>query len=258
MKGRHLACNSTQTSCWVLKSTDRYFFEAVFFHYALKAPCSAPDYFPWHSPSWQCKAKASGQIASAWFILSQVAAMPLLVQIPLFVVFLQEDFLLHTTFIRIFIWAPVMCVGGREEHNTLSPPHLCCPPPATASPWFPLPLQPTQTEILRLIMASADKMKKAIKCVQRGTLWSLSNIPLPLILSTVNTLMTQTTWPRGCKAGRAPSLQLSAWPLLTKPKSMWCFHLCWVCWAIDQDPLFPVKWIIWFKSNILSVFLVLQ
>lgn len=46
MKGRHLACNSTQTSCWVLKSTDRYFFEAVFFHYALKAPCSAPDLFP--------------------------------------------------------------------------------------------------------------------------------------------------------------------------------------------------------------------
>lgn len=130
----------------------------------------------------------------------------------------QKTTFCYMTFIRIFIWAPLMCMGEREECIILSLPHLTCSPTATASPWYPLPLQPTQTEILRLIMVSTDKMKKAIKCVQRDTLWSFSNILLPPIFSTVNTLKTQTTWPRGCKAGRASSLYASAQPDRCKQK----------------------------------------
>lgn len=90
-------------------------------------------------------------------------------------------------------------------------------------PWYPVPLQPTQTEMLRLIMVSTDKMKKAIKRVQRGTLWSLSNIVLPLISSAVNTSMTQTTWPRGCRAGRAAPLCASSQPDHCKSKLKECF-----------------------------------
>lgn len=132
-----------------------------------------------------------------------------------FAVFLERNTnrtFCYVTCTGVFIWAPVMCTGEREECVILSLPHLTCPPTATASPWYPLPLWPTQREILRLIMVSADKMKKAIKCVQRGTLWSFGNIPLPLILNTVDTLMIQTNWPRGCKAGRSPSLYASSQP----------------------------------------------
>lgn len=89
-------------------------------------------------------------------------------------------------------------------------------------PRYLLPLQPTQTEILRLIMVSTDKMKKAIKWVQRGTLWSFSNILLPLILNTVNTLVTQTTRPQGCNAGRVPSLYTSTQPDHCKQKPKEC------------------------------------
>lgn len=197
---------------WVLKSTDWYFFLSFSWNWggSIFPLCTKSSLqcsrlvFHRHSPSWQWKGQITSDCAVLFPLRSQ--PMPLVVQIPPFAVLLHKDFLLCMTFIGVFIWTPAMCVGEREEHITLSLPHLSCPAPATASPWYPLPLQPTQTEILRLIMASADKMKKAIKCVQRGTLWSFSNIPLPLILSTVNTLMTQTTWPRGCKAGRAPSL----------------------------------------------------
>lgn len=124
-------------------------------------------------------------------------------------------------------------------------------------------------------MVSTDKMRKAIKCVQRGTRWSFSNILLPLIVSTVNTITTQATWPRGGKAGRAPPLVL--WGLdcptfkglfqpqtfcnyqQTKSKGMWQFSLYQVLWATDEDsPSFSVKWMTWSCSHTLSLSLVPQ
>lgn len=185
----------------------------------------------------QGKGEGTDHIRLCWFILSQVTPMPLVVQTPPFIVFPRRVPALYDFSRGIYMsTCNVWGWKGRTHHTPYLFPTSAILLLPLLPPDIPLPPQPTQTEILRLIMASADKMKKAIKCVQRGTLWSFSNIPLPLILGTVNTLMTQTTWPRGCKAGRAPSLQLSAWPLQTKPKQMWHFHLCWVWGAIDQDP----------------------
>lgn len=134
----------------------------------------------------------------------------------------KQNFLLCDFYQDIYMSTCNVCMPKGSVHPLISPT-LYLLSYCHCFPWYPMPLQPTQTEILRLIMVSTDKMKKAIKCVQRGTLWSPSNILLPLILSAVNTLMTQTTWPRGCRAGRAAPLYASSQPDHCKYKLKECF-----------------------------------
>ena len=155
MKKRQLAYNYAQTSCTgCLKPLMGRFFSPSkrggnIFLLHIKSSLQ------WSSHIFHCitpppsTAKASGLLTSDCvvpFICFPVAvsatgcANPWLSTFSSFSQMDAKRNFCYVTFTRMFIWAPVTCMGEGEECILLFPPHLTCSPTATASPWLPLPL----------------------------------------------------------------------------------------------------------------------